>query len=141
MDNPYVKTRTRERTRMFTYVCHQPRSESRSACPPLPTTQPRPPLQLEPAMSTTALTIQELQDRLNSASTDYQRIQNELSVVVEARQKLDAQRSENELVKQVRNVTFVRVTFVLLTHLCKLDRNSTSYRLIIRFTSLWDLCW
>jgi hypothetical protein len=40
--------------------------------------------------------------RLQVASTDYQRLQTDLSSVVEARQRLDAQLSENELVKKVR---------------------------------------
>ncbi|KAI8996217.1 Prefoldin beta-like protein, partial [Trametes punicea] len=41
-----------------------------------------------------------LQDRLQAASTDFQKIQAELATVVEARQKLEAQLSENELVKK-----------------------------------------
>jgi chaperonin cofactor prefoldin len=40
--------------------------------------------------------------RLQVTSTDYQRLQADLSSVVEARQRLDAQLSENELVKKVR---------------------------------------
>ena len=40
--------------------------------------------------------------RLQVASTDYQRLQADLSNAVEARQRLDAQLSENELVKKVR---------------------------------------
>ena len=42
-----------------------------------------------------------IQERLQAASAEYQRLQAELSNVVEARQKLDAQLSENELVKKV----------------------------------------
>lgn len=42
-----------------------------------------------------------LEDRLHATSTDYQKIQNDISVSVEARQRLDAQLSENELVKKV----------------------------------------
>jgi chaperonin cofactor prefoldin len=42
-----------------------------------------------------------LQARLQAASTDYQRLQADLSNAVEARQRLDAQLSENELVKKV----------------------------------------
>jgi len=38
--------------------------------------------------------------RLQAASTDYQRLQADLSSAVEARQRLDAQLSENELVKK-----------------------------------------
>ena len=44
----------------------------------------------------------QLQERLQVATGEYQRLQGELSDVVEARQKLDAQLSENELVKKVR---------------------------------------
>lgn len=43
-----------------------------------------------------------LQLRLQTASTDYQKLQADLSNVVEARQRLEAQLSENELVKKVR---------------------------------------
>ncbi|OJT15578.1 Prefoldin subunit 6 [Trametes pubescens] len=45
-----------------------------------------------------------LQERLQTESAEFQKIQAELSSVVEARQKLDAQLSENELVKKVRRV-------------------------------------
>ncbi|KAI0758671.1 prefoldin subunit 6, partial [Fomes fomentarius] len=41
-----------------------------------------------------------LQERLQTASAEFQKIQNDLSVAVDARQKLDAQLSENELVKK-----------------------------------------
>jgi hypothetical protein len=47
-------------------------------------------------------TAMSLEARLQAASTDYQRLQAELSNAVEARQRLDAQLSENELVKKVR---------------------------------------
>jgi chaperonin cofactor prefoldin len=40
--------------------------------------------------------------RLQAASSEYQKLQVDLSNAVEARQKLDAQLSENELVKKVR---------------------------------------
>ena len=43
----------------------------------------------------------QLQEHLQTASNDYQKLQAELSSAVEARQKLDAQLSENELVKKV----------------------------------------
>ena len=43
-----------------------------------------------------------LQARLQTASSDYQKLQADLSNAVEARQRLDAQLSENELVKKVR---------------------------------------
>ncbi|KAA1476352.1 Prefoldin beta-like protein [Dentipellis sp. KUC8613] len=41
-----------------------------------------------------------LEARLQAASTEYQKIQTELSGAVEARQRLDAQLSENEMVKK-----------------------------------------
>ncbi|KAI9058595.1 hypothetical protein FKP32DRAFT_1596888 [Trametes sanguinea] len=41
-----------------------------------------------------------LQEQLQAASADFQKIQAELATVVEARQKLEAQQSENELVKK-----------------------------------------
>ncbi|RPD77142.1 hypothetical protein L226DRAFT_459505 [Lentinus tigrinus ALCF2SS1-7] len=41
-----------------------------------------------------------LQERLQTASTEFQKIQADLSLAVDARQKLDAQLSENELVKK-----------------------------------------
>ena len=40
--------------------------------------------------------------RLQVTSSEYQKLQVDLSNVVEARQRLDAQLSENELVKKVR---------------------------------------
>jgi prefoldin beta subunit len=42
-----------------------------------------------------------LQIKLQSASEEFQKLQNDLSNTVEARQRLDAQLSENELVKKV----------------------------------------
>ena len=47
----------------------------------------------------------QLQESLQTASNEYQKLQTELSNVVEARQKLDAQLSENELVKKVCTVS------------------------------------
>ncbi|KAF7306813.1 Prefoldin subunit 6 [Mycena indigotica] len=41
-----------------------------------------------------------LQAKLQSASSDYTKLQMEMSTIVEARQKLDAQYSENQLVDQ-----------------------------------------
>ncbi|KAH9939084.1 Prefoldin beta-like protein [Epithele typhae] len=41
-----------------------------------------------------------LQERLQTASVEYQKLQSDLSIAVDARQKLDAQLSENELVKK-----------------------------------------
>jgi prefoldin beta subunit len=40
--------------------------------------------------------------RLQAASSEYQKLQTDLSNAVEARQRLDAQLSENELVNKVR---------------------------------------
>lgn len=42
-----------------------------------------------------------LEARLQAASAEYQKLQIDYSNAVEARQKLDAQLSENELVKKV----------------------------------------
>jgi prefoldin beta subunit len=42
------------------------------------------------------------QARAQAVSVDYQKLQADLSNAVEARQRLDAQLSENELVKKVR---------------------------------------
>ena len=44
--------------------------------------------------------------RLQVTSSEYQKLQVDLSNVVEARQRLDAQLSENELVKKVREPQF-----------------------------------
>lgn len=44
--------------------------------------------------------------RLQAASSEYQKLQVDLSDAVEARQRLDAQLSENELVKKVRELMF-----------------------------------
>ncbi len=44
--------------------------------------------------------------RLQAASTEYQKFQVDLSNAVEARQRLNAQLSENELVKKVRPKSF-----------------------------------
>ena len=45
-----------------------------------------------------------LELKLQQASTEFQQLQADLSRVVEARQRLDAQLSENELVKKVCHV-------------------------------------
>src|SRR6266404_1464389 len=45
-------------------------------------------------------TAMSLEARLQAASSDYQKLQADISNVVEARQRLDAQLSENELVKK-----------------------------------------
>lgn len=52
-----------------------------------------------------------LEARLQAASAEYQKLQIDYSNAVEARQKLDAQLSENELVKKVRLILY----FFLLT--------------------------
>ncbi|KAF5385414.1 hypothetical protein D9757_005384 [Collybiopsis confluens] len=44
--------------------------------------------------------LQSLREKLQAASVDFQKIQTDLSKTVEARQRLDAQLSENELVKK-----------------------------------------
>jgi hypothetical protein len=49
-----------------------------------------------------ALFTMSLSSRLQAASSEYQKLQVDLSDAVEARQRLDAQLSENELVKKVR---------------------------------------
>ena len=52
--------------------------------------------------SSTDVMAAALQERLQTASAEFQKIQDDLTVAVDARQKLDAQLSENELVKKVR---------------------------------------
>jgi len=42
-----------------------------------------------------------LQEKLEQGSVEFQKLQTELSKAVEARQRLEAQESENELVKKV----------------------------------------
>jgi len=43
-----------------------------------------------------------LTSKLQTASSDFQKLQEKLTKIVEVRQKLEAQLSENELVKKVR---------------------------------------
>ena len=50
-----------------------------------------------------------LQERLQTASVEYQKIQADLTIAVDARQKLDAQLSENEIVKKVRPRVYIRL--------------------------------
>jgi len=45
-----------------------------------------------------------LEARLQAASAEFQRLQSDLSVAVDARQRLEAQLSENEAVKKVRGM-------------------------------------
>ena len=51
-------------------------------------------------MSSQSMQLRLLQD----ASADYQKLQADLSNIIEARQRLDAQRSENELVKKASGI-------------------------------------
>ena len=46
-----------------------------------------------------------LEAKLQAATSEYQKLQNDLSNVVQARQQLDAQLSENEMVKKVSYLT------------------------------------
>jgi chaperonin cofactor prefoldin len=50
------------------------------------------------------MSLESIQARLQAATTEYQKVQAELSNVVEARQRLDTQLQENELVKKARCV-------------------------------------
>ena len=61
-------------------------------------------LRPKPAMDSAAL-----QERLQTASVEYQKIQADLTIAVDARQKLDAQLSENEIVKKVRPRVYTRL--------------------------------
>ena len=49
--------------------------------------------------------MEKLQARLQAASTEYQKLQTDLSVAVDSRQRLDAQLQENEMVKKVSRMT------------------------------------
>ena len=53
-----------------------------------------------------------LQGRLETASAEFQKLQNDLTLAVDARQKLEAQLSENELVKKVPIPSFVSLALV-----------------------------
>ena len=59
-------------------------------------------------VSSTDVMAAALQERLQTASAEFQKIQDDLTVAVDARQKLDAQLSENELVKKVRPTPVTR---------------------------------
>ena len=50
------------------------------------------------------MSLIQLQARLQTLSNEFQKLQADLAVAVEARQRLDAQLGENELVKKVRCV-------------------------------------
>jgi len=45
--------------------------------------------------------MEKLQAKLQAASTEYQKLQSDLSAAVDSRQRLDAQLQENEMVKKV----------------------------------------
>lgn len=49
-----------------------------------------------------SLSVTEAQNKIQILSTEYQKIDLELSGVVESRQKLESQLKENEMVKEVR---------------------------------------
>ena len=48
--------------------------------------------------------MEKLQARLQVASTEYQKLQSDLSAAVDSRQRLDAQLQENEMVKKVGRI-------------------------------------
>ena len=48
-----------------------------------------------------AISMEKLQARLQATSTEYQKLQSDLSTAVDSRQRLDAQLQENEMVKKV----------------------------------------
>ena len=48
-----------------------------------------------------AINMEKLQARLQAASAEYQKLQGDLSVAVDSRQRLDSQLQENEMVKKV----------------------------------------
>lgn len=48
------------------------------------------------------INMEKLQAKLQAASAEYQKLQNDLSVAVDSRQRLDSQLQENEMVKKVR---------------------------------------
>lgn len=47
------------------------------------------------------MSMEKLQARLQATSTEYQKLQNDLSAAVDSGQRLDAQLQENEMVKKV----------------------------------------
>lgn len=52
-------------------------------------------------LSILAISMEKLQARLQEASTEYQKLQSDLSAAIDSRQRLDAQLEENEMVKKV----------------------------------------
>ena len=78
-----------------------------------------------------------LELKLQQASAEFQQLQADLSTVVEARQRLDAQLSENELVKKVCRVWLVWLPFsfhliavTLVQEFAQLTSGNTVYKLI-----------
>lgn len=69
--------------------------------------------------------------RLQAASSDYQRLQADLSNAVEARQRLDAQLSENELVNKVRELFIFRSAVATITE-SSLPHDHDHYRSLPR---------
>lgn len=57
-----------------------------------------------------------LQNRAQTATAEYQKLQTDLQNAVEARQRLDAQLSENEMVKKVSR-QFCTYLATLISHL------------------------
>ena len=52
-------------------------------------------------LSILAISMEKLQAKLQEASTEYQKLQSDLSAAIDSRQRLDAQLEENEMVKKV----------------------------------------
>ncbi|KAH9830516.1 prefoldin subunit 6 [Rhodofomes roseus] len=75
-----------------------------------------------------------LQDRLQSASADFQKIQNDMATAVDARQRLEAQQSENELVKKACPPCTIRTTRPLtalsVQEFATLTDRNTVYKLV-----------
>ena len=61
--------------------------------------------------------------RLESASTEFQKIQLELQNADEARQRLDAQLNENELVKKARHVPLSTIATSADCRWCRSSRS------------------
>ncbi len=78
-----------------------------------------------------------LQEQFQTVSGEFQKIQNDLSLAVDARQKLEAQLSENELVKKVRAfMLFCMRAISRFTHrmisqeFASLTSNNSVYKLV-----------
>jgi hypothetical protein len=84
--------------------------------------------------------MEKLQARLQAASAEYQKLQSDLSVAVDSRQRLDAQLQENEMVKKVgrRPPETGRRMFEMLRNPV---RNSLNWLLKTRSTNLSVLSW